>query len=287
VADAPPPRIDSADVPIVDCHAHIFLRDMPVSSAAWTSIDYGFTADDFIATMDRHGVHFGVVSAFSISGYYNDYMLAELRRHKRLRGTVIVAPDADPYALARMRDDGVVGIRLQLARATRLPDLRDDAHRLLLRRVRDLGWHVHVAIEGPLLRQVLEPLNEAGVDIVIDHFGHPDPADPLRCDGFAAMVESVDLGRTWVKMSGGFRLLGTSAWQTQDGGDGNVVAAQVSPELLRRVGTDRLLWGSDCPFVGYEGRITYQYALDRFREWVPDPDTRARISRTALKFYFS
>ncbi|CAN5771500.1 amidohydrolase family protein [soil metagenome] len=283
------PAISITDVPIVDCHAHIFLHDMPVSRNAWTQTDYGFTAQDFIDTLDRHGVHFGVMSGLSITGYYNDYMISELRRHSRLRGTAIVAPGTERYILERMRDDGVVGIRLQLARQAQLPDLRDDDHRLLFRRVRDLGWHVHVAIEGPMLRPVLDALNETGVDIVIDHFGHPDPADPLNCDGFGAMLESIDLGRTWVKMSAGFRLLGPSAWQSGAAGDAEAeaIASEVAAELMRRVGPQRLLWGSDCPFVGYEGRITYQYALDRLNAWVPDPRVRAEISRTALKLYFA
>jgi predicted TIM-barrel fold metal-dependent hydrolase len=288
------PQADTAgadahlDAPIVDCHAHIFLDDMPVSRSAWTQTNYAFTAQDFLSILDAHGVHFGVISGLSISGYYNDYMISELRRHSRLRGTAIVAPTTERYILEAMRDDGVVGIRLQLARAATLPDFRDDDHRLLFRRVRDLGWHVHVAIEGPHLRQVLDALDETGVDVVIDHFGHPDPADPLHCDGFAAMRESVDRGRTWVKMSAGFRLLGPSAWQAGAAGDAeaDAIACEVAAELLRRMGPDRLLWGSDCPFVGYEGRITYAHALERFRAWVPDAATRTAISRTALKLYF-
>jgi len=279
------------DAPIVDCHAHIFLEDMPVSRTAWTQTEYAFTAQDFLDTLDRHGVHFGILSGLSITGNYNDYMIAELRRHKRLRGTAIVAPGTDRYVLERMREDGVVGIRLQLARQSQLPDFRDDDYRLLFRRVRDLGWHVHVAIEGPHLRQVLDALNETGVDVVIDHFGHPDPAAPLQCDGFAAMLASIELGRTWVKLSAGFRLLGTSAWSgtasADPDADADAIASEVAGELLRRVGPQRLLWGSDCPFVGYESRISYGYALERLRAWVPDPAVRAEMSRTALKLYFS
>jgi len=102
------------------------------------------------------------------------------------------------------------------------------------------------------------------------------------------MLESVDRGRTWIKMSAGFRLLGPSAWRSGAAGDAeaDTIACEVAAELLRRMGPDRLLWGSDCPFVGYEGRITYAYALERFRAWVPDSATRAAISRTALKLYF-
>ena len=272
--------------PLVDCHAHIFTPDMPVAGDAWIAPEYAFTADDLLHQLGRYGVHFAVISGLSIVGYYNDYMIGELRRHRRLRGTVIVPADVDRYTLDAMQGDGVVGIRLQLARSGSLPDFRSDAHRLLLRRVRDLGWHVHVAIEGPLLPLVLEPLLESGVDVVIDHFGHPDPADPLNCAGFVAMMRAVDTGRTWIKLSGGFRLPGPAAWRDDPEGDLEILAQGVAAELLARVGPDRLLWGSDAPFVGYEKRIAYADVLASYRSWVPDAAVRAQIDRTALKLYF-
>jgi len=273
--------------PIVDCHAHIFLPDMPISSGAWIRPDYAFTADDLLAELDRHGVHFAVISALSISGHYNDYLISELRFHKRLRGTAILTPDTERYVLERMKEDGVVGIRLQLARQEKLADFRSDEYRLLFRRVRDLGWHVHVAIEGPQLPAVLDPLLESGVHVVVDHFGHPDPKAPFECPGYRAMLEAVDKGRTWVKLSGGFRLPGTSAWREDPDGDLEELAQSVAERLLGQVGTDRLLWGSDAPFVGYESRVSYSDVLASYRRWVPDERKREEISRTALKLYFS
>jgi predicted TIM-barrel fold metal-dependent hydrolase len=279
-------RNGGTDAPVVDSHAHIFLKDMPVTRDAWTRIDYAFSAEDLLAALDAHGVHFGVISGISISGFYNDYMIRSLRMHKRLRGTAIVSPRTDFYTLEKMNDDGIVGIRLQLARAEQLPDFRGDDYRMLFRRVRDLGWHVHIAIEGPALRPVLEALQESGVKTVIDHMGHPDPADPLACDGFHAMLEAVDRGHTWVKLSGGFRLSGTDTWRNPDS-DLDSIAGFVAQELLTRVGTDRLLWGSDAPFVGYEQRVNYARVLESFHKWVPDPVARADISLTALKLYFA
>src|SRR5690606_26408066 len=76
------------DAPIVDAHAHIFTPDMPVADNAWLKPDYAFTAADYLRVLDAHGVHFGVVAGISIYGQYNDYMIEELRRHPRLRGTV-------------------------------------------------------------------------------------------------------------------------------------------------------------------------------------------------------
>jgi predicted TIM-barrel fold metal-dependent hydrolase len=279
------PAGPAAGGPLVDCHTHVFTADMPVAGGAWIRPEYGFTAADLTAAMDAHGVHFSVVSGLSISGFYNDYMIAELRANRRLRGTAIVPPTVDRYTLERMQADGIVGIRLQLARRDSFEDFRGDDYRLLLRRVRDLGWHVQVAIEGRLLPPVLAALLESGANLVIDHFGHPDPADPLNCPGFRAMVEAADTGRCWIKLSGGFRLAGPAAWQDPEA-DLEQTARTVAEALLARVGTDRLLWGSDAPFVGYEKRLAYPDVLRTYRAWVPDAARRAEIDRTALKLFF-
>ena len=274
------------DCPRIDCHVHIFDDRMPTCPTAWTVPDYGFSAQDLLATMERHGVGYGVISGLSISGGYNDYMIRALRQHRNLRGTAIVDPPADLYTLERMAEDGIVGIRLQFARMENLPDLDSFAYRQLLRRVRDLGWHVQVAIEGPQLPLLLDPLLASGVDIVIDHFGHPDPGDRLGCAGFAAMLRAVDRGRCWVKMSGGFRLPGTAAWREDPDGDLESLAQEIAAGLIASVGTDRLLWGSDAPFVGYEKRLSYEAALASFQRWVPDPTMRREICGTGMKLYF-
>ena len=273
--------------PIVDCHAHVFTRDLPLVGDAWMAPDYDYTAHDYLAELDRHGVHFGILSGLSIAGFYNDYTIASARLSPRLRATAIVAPDTDPYVLRRMRDDGVVGIRFQLARRTALPAFSDEAHRLLLRRVRDLDWHVHVAIEGERLPPVLAALEQSGVRIVLDHFGHPEPARGVACAGFQAALAAVQRGRTWIKLSGGFRLAGTEAWRNPDIADAEAIAETAAAALLAEAGPERLLWGSDAPFVGYEGRMNYERALAQLARWAPDPATRRALSDTALRFYFS
>jgi predicted TIM-barrel fold metal-dependent hydrolase len=278
--------IGGADAPIVDCHAHVFTRDLPLTGDAWMSPEYDFTPDDYLATLDAHGVHFGVLSGLSISGEYNDYTIAAARRSRRLRATAIVAPDTDPYTLQRMRDDGVVGIRFQLVRSAHLPDFTDAAHRMLLRRVRDLDWHVHVAVEGARLPPVLAALEASGVRIVLDHFAHPEPDQSVACPGLRAALDAVQRGRTWIKLSGGFRLAGPDSWRNPDMVDSGGIASAVAAELLARAGTDRLLWGSDAPFVGYEGRMTYGRALAQLASWMPDAATRRALSNTALRFYF-
>ncbi len=278
---------EAGPAPLVDAHVHAFRADMPVAPDAWTRLDYEFTDRALIDMLDAHGVRFAVVSGLSIAGAWNDYTLELVRRHDRLRGTVILDPPASPEILAQMQQAGIVGLRLQLARSTTAPDFRSGDYRALLEAARVLGMHVHLAIEGPRLPPVLDALMESGVRIVIDHFGHPDPADPLRCAGYGAMIDAVRSGRVWIKLAAGFRLPGTEAWREDPEGDIDMPADRVAADILARVSPQRLLWGSDAPFVGYEKRVNYARVLQSYYRWVPDAAVRAEIDRTALDLYFS
>ena len=273
--------------PIVDAHAHVFTEDMPVSRSAWFKPAYGFTAEQYLAVLDKHGVHFGVIAGISIYGLYNDYMLVQLRKHKRLRGTANVAPTTDQYTLEHLKEDGIVGVRLQLTRRKELPDLGDEEHQLLLKRLSDLGLHVQVVVEGPLLPGVLEKLEAFGGNIVVDHFGHPNPNDGVNCPGHQALLRSVERGKTWVKLSGAFRLTWQEPGQPCREPRTAPLARELAQSLLKNAGPERLLWGSDCPFVGHEASVSFQQTMDELVEWVPDAATRRKISDTALKLYFS
>ena len=57
-------------------------------------------------------------------------------------------------------------------------------------------------------------------------------------------------------------------------------------QLLRVGGGERILWGSDWPFAGFEGRVTYEKVLAGYYDIVPDAGMRRAIDRTALRFYF-
>lgn len=275
------------DPPVVDAHAHIFTPDMPTADSAWMKPDYAYTAEDYLKTLDAHGVHFGVIAGISIYGQYNDYMIGELRRQPRLRGTVNVAPGIDRYALERMKADGVVGVRLQLSRRKELPDLGGEEYRLLLRRVADLGWHVHLALEGAQMPAVLPALEASGVRVVLDHFAHPDQVEGIANTGFQAVLRSIQKGRTWVKFSAGYRLTWLSRREGEPDPRAMDLARAAAAKLLQEAGPERLLWGSDAPFVGHEKSLTYADTLASFAEWVPDAAARRRMTDTALRLYFS
>jgi len=263
-----------SDAPLIDCHAHIWGPDMPYVRTAWTRPDYVYSAEDYLADLDAHGVSYGVIAAASLFGTYNDYTIRALRRHKRLRGTANVDPSIDLYALEAMRADGIVGVRLQWFFVDPLPDVTSDDFQRLLHRLRDLDMHLHLNIEGARLIEAATPLVETGVKLVIDHFGWHDPTPRLQAESYQGMLRLMERGTVWVKLSSGFRRPDPD------------LPAEYTQDLLRRFGVERLLWGSDAPFVGHEHVASYGGTIDLLRHCIPDAQTRRALGEAGHRFYF-
>ena len=261
----------AAELPIIDSHAHVFRRDLPMAPTAITLPDHDFELDEYEAILDRNGIAKAVIAAPSFLGDYNDYTLEAIRDRPRFKTTVILDPDTNPYILKAMDADRAEGVRLSLRNQAALPDFTTYEWVRFLRRLADVGWHVHLHIDGQRLPQVLPALQAAPVNLVVDHFGRPDPATGAQSDGFQALLRAFDTGRTWVKLSGGFRI----------GCD----PAPLAAALMKAGGPERLLWGSDCPFTDFSHTVTYPSVLQAYLDWVPDPKDRARINQTSRTLY--
>ena len=109
---------------------------------------------------------------------------------------------------------------------------------------------------------------------MIDHFGRPPAPAGAESEGFKKILQAVERGNTWVKLSGGFRLPGADFTKS------------LARTLIEQAGPQRLLWGSDWPFAAYEDSLTYAKAIALYRDIVPDRATRQAIDRTAQDFYF-
>jgi predicted TIM-barrel fold metal-dependent hydrolase len=248
----------------VDAHAHVLRRDAALVAGRHSKPLRDATVEDYIAVLDAHGVSHAVLTAPSFYGADNSLLLEALDGYPmRLRGTVIVHPDIDARALAHLARRGVVGIRLNWVRRAELPDVESAAYRALFERVRELGLHVEIYLEGAKLAHVLPKIRATGVRVIVDHFGAPDPQQGVRCAGFAALLTGVRGGDTWVKLSAPYRLGGADPQRYVDS--------------LLDAGAGQLVWASDWPFVGYEDVITYEQCVEWLVQWVPDAATRTAI----------
>jgi predicted TIM-barrel fold metal-dependent hydrolase len=264
------------EAPLVDSHFHIWHDRLPLIDAAWHRPPTNAPVEQALETLDAHGVTFGVIAAASLYGTYNDYVRAALLQHRRLRATAIIHPDTDIYQLEQMKRDGFVGIRLVWSILDDTPDIKSDGYRRLLHRVADLDWHVHLTDRPHRISATIAAVQQSGARLVIDHLGHLDTADGVDGAAFKSVLAAVERGRTWVKLSGGFRFHPPAA------------AAQYAAALVRVAGGERLVWGSDWPFAAYEDTVTYASTIATLREWVPDPALRRQIcGETPLRLYFT
>ncbi len=266
------PAASPALGPLVDTHAHIYPRRTPLIEGATHQPTRDVTPEEYVRTLDAHGVLFGVHAAASFMGPYNDYTLDALARYPRLRGTAIVDPSIGLAELRAMDAAGIVGIRFSLRDYADTPDLGSVAYQRLLRRIADLDWHVHVYAEGERIAALTAQLLAAEVNVVIDHYGNPTPGLGEDSPGFQAALRAIGSGRGWVKLSAPYRSVGCDH-------------AALAARLLAEGGPERLLFASDWPFVGHEGRVTYRQMVESFEHVIPNPVTRRMIGRTAARLY--
>ncbi|MFQ1064708.1 amidohydrolase family protein [Bordetella trematum] len=251
----------------VDTHAHVFLRDLPMTDGRRYTPAADATLPDYLGLLDRHGLSHGVLIQPSFLGTDNRHLLAALATAKgRLRGVAVVQPGVGREELAAMDRAGVRGIRLNLfGQAT--PALARAGWRDLLENITALGWHVEIHTPALRLPEAMEPLLAAGCRIVVDHFGRPDGAgeDPA----IDYLLAQGDSGRVWVKLSAAYRIWPAAVCATR--------ARLAAQRLLRAFGATQLLWGSDWPHTEHHRHAAAQHAWEGLPAWIDDEAARRCI----------
>lgn len=257
----------------VDTHAHVFHRGLPFVPGRRYTPDYDAYPEQFIAMLDANGMSQGVIIPISILGTNNDYTVECIAKSNgRLRGLAVVDPATDVSKLETLDRAGIVGIRLNLIRKE-VPDVKTGAWRELIGECRRLGWQVEVYDDAERLPKLLGALVDSGVDVVVDHFGKPSTTLGVDDPGFKYLLSLGATRRVWVKLSAPYR-------------SSNTIAAAAAPLLRRSFGPERLMWGSDWPHTGFEGKVQYAELRSQLDTWVPDVAERHTIlAETPFKLY--
>jgi predicted TIM-barrel fold metal-dependent hydrolase len=249
-------------VTAIDCHAHVFRRDLPMPDRRRAPSGYDATVDDYLRMLDLHGMSHGVLIQPSFLGTDNSYLVAALRAHPdRLRGVAVVEPVIGDEELQRLAAAGVVGIRLNLI-GLPAPDFASGPWIRLLGRLRQMRWQVEVHQVAGQLQPVMDPLLAAGLDVVVDHFGRPSDTLGIDDPGFRYLLSTGRSRKVWVKLSGAYRNGGH--------GEGEATALAAIPLLKASHGLDRLVWGSDWPHTLFEQSANYPTERRLLDSWLPD-----------------
>jgi predicted TIM-barrel fold metal-dependent hydrolase len=246
----------------VDCHAHVFSSGAPAVPDARYRPAYEATLAAWRERWAASGITHGVLVQPSFFGTDNAEMLAAIASMPdRLRGVVVLAPDATQASIAELDARGARALRLNLkgrahdaaALAAWLP---------LLDRAHAAGWHLEVFGEAGAAPGIAEALATTPVDVVFDHFAFPAPGRELETlEALARLAQSREVG---VKLSAPYRLPGCDA-------------AALARDWLQRLGARALLWGSDWPWTAHEEGRDYGALLDSLEASIGADAARAAL----------
>ena len=257
---------DAWSTPVVDTHVHVFKTDMPLVGTPRTSPDLQFHCRRYLCKkLDDHGIPMAVIAAASPWGDYNDYIIEAVRKYPRLRGTAILQPTTERVVLDEMKRDGVVrraALACRHVPASRYDDLRVPPLLQAACRSRYACASTHRRREAASPVAVARSLRREGRHRPRRSPRSDDRHQRRRRQRNAACNRKRRV--TWVKTVGRLSSPGP-------------VAADVAKHLVAQAGADRMLWASDCPFVGEEKNITYQQTIDWLNACIPDPATRRQI----------
>ena len=240
-----PPSRPGTALPAGSCDAHLHVFSGPAEQERLPDRREDpapGTLSDWLARLRRQMAALGVERVvFVQSVVYGQDNATTLRAieamgRDRARGIGLVEPDVTPRELRALHEGGVRGIRLNFRHRGPL-DL--DALEAMAPRLADAGLHAQVLLasweQADAYASRLEALP---VTVVVDHFVGPEPDG-----GEGRFLDLFERGGVFVKLSASYRI--------------EPAPHDALGPLVRRLARrpDRLVWGSDWPFVMHDGPI--------------------------------
>ncbi|HXX25954.1 MAG TPA: amidohydrolase family protein [Pseudolabrys sp.] len=194
------------------------------------------TATELATMLKRLGMTRVVIIQPSFYGTDNACTLDGMAQVGNARGVAVLPAQVPAAELDSLHKQGIRGIRINIATVGGAPldEIRDKVNAAAKLAERH-GWHVQLFIAAEVIEPIAPLLRTLPVDSVIDHFGLIAPgttAGPLR-----ALQGLLESGKTWVKISGAYRI----------DSDPNNRQIDLLARVLCKANSERIVWGSDWP----------------------------------------
>jgi predicted TIM-barrel fold metal-dependent hydrolase len=269
-----------------DCHAHIYgdPKQFPMSPNRVYTPDTSSPAE---MTALHRALQMKRVVIVNPAPYGTDNSVTIWGmkvRGKNARGIAVIDDNTSENELDRLERSGFRGIRIDLRTLFRTDPA---AARLLFekstRRLKRLGWNFEVQTDLKTIQGMKELFEGSIVPVVIDHFATVQAALGVDQPGFSELVDLVQRGNTYVKIS--------AAYRSSNVGPSYSDIAPFAKALIA-ANPDRILWGSDWPHPAGSATSTYKRPvsevtphidvddgriLNLLPTWAPDPKIREQI----------
>jgi predicted TIM-barrel fold metal-dependent hydrolase len=251
-----------------DCHHHIYSSRFKVDPNSALRPGDASVAD-YRLLQKRIGTVRNVIVQPSTYGIYNDGLVEALGEcGPTARGIAVVNASVTDDELKRLDAARVRGVRFNLATpggATTIDMLEPVA-----KRIAAMGWHVQFNMSADATVAAKDVLYRLPCPIVFDHLAHmPEPVgtgDPA----FALVVDLLQKGKAWVKLSG--------AYADTKVGPPTYADSTAVAQAYVKAAPERLVWGSDWPHPSERtDKPDDALLFDLLAQWAPDEAVRKRI----------
>jgi predicted TIM-barrel fold metal-dependent hydrolase len=252
-----------------DCHHHIYSARFKVDPKS-TLRPGDASVADYRLLQKRIGTSRNVIVQPSTYGIFNDGLVEALGEcGPTARGVAVVNDQVSDAELKQLDAARVRGIRFNLATpggATSMEMLEP-----LAKRIAPMGWHVQFNMSAQMLLDTKDVLGRLPCQMIFDHLAHiPEPMGSAH-PSFAAVVDLMQKGKAWVKLSG--------AYQDTKIGPPTYADSTAVAQAFVKAAPERLVWGSDWPHPSEKDDHKPDDAVlfDLLAQWAPDEAVRNRI----------
>ena len=264
-----------------DCHVHIIgdPAKYPLSSARTYTPPIALPAQ--LASLHRAlGIQRVVIVTPSVYGTDNAVTLWAMGElGAGARGIAVIDERTSEQQLDAMQRAGVRGARLNLTVSATDARTAQQRFAALEQRLSSRNWHVQIFTTPDVVAALKDAVLSSSVPVVFDHFGGARGELGVTQPGFVALLQLVESGKAYVKISGAYRL-STQAPNFEDMG--------ILARALIAARADRILWGTDWPHTNSSSGLSASalspaisvddaHMLNLFASWVPDKALRQQI----------
>lgn len=258
-----------------DCHVHVYDSRFPVAAGA-KLLPPDASVQDYRALQQRIGTSRTVLVTPSTYGADNRCMLKALASlGSDARGVAVIDGSESDEELQRLHAAGVRGVRLNLSLGV---SGSVDSLLPLAQRIAPLGWHLQLLMTPDMLAAQGKVLRLLPVPMVFDHFGRISPALVGRHPAYDLLLDLLQDGQAWIKLSGGYIV---SERHAVDDLELDALAAG-----YLRAAPQRVLWGSDWPHAtascGVHPMPDDALQIDRLADWAHQSGDSATLQRVLV-----
>ena len=265
-----------------DCHTHIHgdPREFPFFAGRVYTPELA-SPEEMSALHKALHIERVVIVTPSVYGPDNSSTLYGMKaRGATARGVAVIDDNTPESDLDAMNKQGFRGIRLNLATGgVNDPTVGRPRFSAAVERAKARGWHVQLFTSLAMISAIKDLVATSPVPVVFDHFGGAEAALGVDQPGFADLLELVQSGKAYVKISGAYR--------ASKLGPDYADAAPLAKALIA-ANVDRIVWGTDWPHPdSVPGRkvtdvtpllqIDDGRLLNQLPVWAPDAAIRNKI----------